>query len=320
MLCRNGKWPTATKPERLPPPRAVVLRVRGRGPHRVHPSSDDEGFRPERSREGTTLDSLLLMGHGTRDPEGVEELGRLVDAVRAGMDGIPVEAGVLEFEGPRMGSIRSAIQRCAQRGDRHVVGIPVLLHHAGHSKADMPGEIAWGRAQYPQLQIEVASCLGIQDSLLEVAEQRIREAHPHRDIDGTAVLLVGRGASDPEANADFFKVGRLLWERNYYRWVECCFVSLAQPHVPDGIERCVRLGASRVLVVPYFLNTGVLVKRISEQASAARAVYPEVEILVGQHLGVHPRLVQLIVDQAHALDQAAGHASALAGAITPGVA
>ena len=88
--------------------------------------------------------------------------------------------------------------------------------------------------------------------MLEAEQQA--SAHSREE---TAVLLVGRGSTDPDGNREVFKIGRLLWEGRGYGWVEVCFVSLARPAVPEGIARCVTLGAKRVIVVPYFLFTGV---------------------------------------------------------------
>ncbi len=248
---------------------------------------------------------ILLMGHGSRDPEGVSEFLELAAAVReAAPAGQAIEVGILEFSGPEVSSIQEAIDRCVAVGARRVFAVPVLLFNAGHAKEDMPSQIAQGRARHPGLDLRLAPPLGIHRSLLEITEERLAElerqffvGHP----EATAVLLVGRGTSDAEANGDLFKIGRLLWERNHYGLVECCFAGTAAPLVTEGIDRCVRLGAEQIFVIPYFLNTGILVKRIHAQAQAARAVYPGVEIAVGEHLGVHPKLVQLILSRAKTL-------------------
>ncbi|MPZ15779.1 MAG: hypothetical protein GEU73_15380 [Chloroflexi bacterium] len=246
-------------------------------------------------------DAILLMGHGSRDVEGAEEFASLVDAVRAEARGYRVEGGVLEFPGPVVSSIQDAIDRCAGAGATRVLAVPVLLHCAGHARGDMPAEVAAGRARYPHMDLFSSPPLGIHETLVEICEERIRALErslaPATPTDA-AVLLVGRGTTDSEANADFFKIGRLLWERNHHGLVECSFVSLAEPRVAVGIERCIRLGARRVLVVPYFLSTGVLVKRIADQAAEAGGRYPDVEIAVAQHLGVHAKLVGLILDRA----------------------
>jgi sirohydrochlorin cobaltochelatase len=80
------------------------------------------------------------------------------------------------------------------------------------------------------------------------------------------VLLVGRGSTDPDANAELFKVARLLWEGRGIGGVEAAFVSLAEPGVPAGLDRCRRLGARRIVVLPYFLFDGVLPDRVAAQA------------------------------------------------------
>lgn len=249
-------------------------------------------------------DTILLMGHGSQDPEGVAEFLALTEAVRAAAPEYRVEAGVLEFWGPSLPSIQQAIGRCVAAGAGGVLAVPILLHNAGHGNEDMPAQIASARARYPWIELRASSPLGIEDSLLEIAEERIQQVEHALGVaspDATAVLLVGRGTTDAHANGDFFKVGRLIWERNRYRLVECCFVSLTAPNVPTGIERCVRLGARRILVMPYFLHTGVLVKRITRQSAAARESHRSVEIAIGEPLGVHAKLVGLILDRVRAL-------------------
>ena len=94
------------------------------------------------------------------------------------------------------------------------------------------------------------------------------------EAEGTTVLLVGRGSTIARANADLYATARLFQERGPYPAVEVCFVSLAPPCVFAGLRRCAALGARRVLVVPYFVNTGLLVRRIASQIAAARLFYP----------------------------------------------
>jgi sirohydrochlorin cobaltochelatase len=276
-------------------------------------------------------ETILLMGHGSADYDGAVEFVQLVEAVRATVPDRTVEAGFLEFAGPVLHSIQDAIDRCAARGDEQVLAVPVLLYYAGHAKYDMPAQIRTGRERHPHLDLRAAPPLGIQVPLLEITEQRIAEleaALPPASREETAVLLVGRGTSDPEANADLYKIGRLLWERRpavgpVPPWpaasvagcpagmVECCFIAMTDPGVPAGIDRCVRLGARRVLVIPYFLNTGKLVKRIGEQALAARRRYPDVEIAVGEHMGTHPKVIQLLLERAKVVATEGDAAAAL---------
>lgn len=251
-------------------------------------------------------DTILLLGHGSADREGAEEFVHVLDAVRAVAPDRRIEAGFLEFYGPVLPSIAEAIDTCARRGDQRILAIPILLAYAGHAKYDMPAQLQAGRERHPGLPIQAAPPFGIQEPLLRIVEERIRQAQeelPPTDAAEVAVLLVGRGTSDPEANADIYKIGRLLVERNPYGLVECCFIAMTDPRVPAGIERCVRLGARRIIVVPYFINTGTLVKRIWSQAEAAGRDHAGVEVLLGKHMGADPALVRLILERAEALAQ-----------------
>ena len=76
--------------------------------------------------------------------------------------------------------------------------------------------------------------------------------------------------------------------------VEPAWISLTRPSVPETIDRCVKLGATRIAVVPFFLNTGVLLKRIDARLAEAREAHAAVSIARGDHLGLHPRLLDLL--------------------------
>jgi sirohydrochlorin cobaltochelatase len=251
------------------------------------------------------MDTVIhLMGHGSRDKDGAGEFMRLVDAVQSAIPDYPVEAGFLEFGGGSVPWIYEVFERCANSGVRTIIAVPVLLLEAGHARKDMPLQVDVARQRYPGIDFRAAPHLGIHPLMVEMLEERI--AQTQRGLGPiepglTAVLLVGRGTSDIEANADFYKIGRIVWERNKYKWVECCYISLAEPDLHEGIRRCVQLGAKRILAMPYFINTGVLVKRIHEQAAAARLAHPDVEIAVGEHFGVHRNLVSLLVERAMSL-------------------
>src|SRR5262249_57396796 len=91
------------------------------------------------------------------------------------------------------------------------------------------------------------------------------------------------------------KVGRLLQDSRGLGFVEPAFVSLAPPSVPEALERCRRLGATTVAVVPYFLFTGILVDRIHAQADAWAAEHPDVAVRHGAHLGPDPPLPHLLL-------------------------
>jgi sirohydrochlorin cobaltochelatase len=137
--------------------------------------------------------------------------------------------------------------------------------------------------------------------MLRAAGDRIEEAitHAPRRIDNRDALLlvVGRGASDPDANANVAKVMRMLWEGMGFGWGAVAFSGVTFPLVAPALEHAVRLGFRRIVVFPYFLFTGVLVKRIYAAADEMQARHPDVDILNAPYLNGHPLVIETLLDR-----------------------
>jgi len=263
--------------------------------------------------------AALLIGHGTRSTDGEAELRELCAGVAAARPELAVEAGFLEFMSP---GIDEAIARLAGRGARQVIAVPLVLLGAGHMKDDGPAALQRARGGHPGIAFSYARDLGVHPLVLGAVEARIREAQP-ADGPPDAIVVVGRGSTDPDANGDLAKVVRLLADGRGLTTrpttagpdatattpelgvIEPAFVSLARPGVSEALERCRRLGARHICVVPYFLCTGRLVVRLAEQARAWAAEHPDVSVTIGEHIGIDERVVVLVwsrYDEARGFD------------------
>jgi sirohydrochlorin cobaltochelatase len=242
------------------------------------------------------IPALLLAGHGTVSQAGIAEYFALADRVRALQPKVPVAAGFLELAPP---PLSVAIGDLVAEGHRHVVVVPLVLAGAGHAKTDIPAGVTNARRDFPEVRFSYSRHLGVHPDLLAVVDERLAATVPARARTETAVLLVGRGSSDPDANADLHKVARLLWEGRDWPIVEVSFVGITGPRVPEGLERCLRLGARRVAVVPYFLFTGVLERRIHAQAAAFARAHSEVAVQVARYLGPDDRIAGLVLERYH---------------------
>lgn len=236
--------------------------------------------------------ALLLIGHGSRDAQGVAQYWDLAGLVTRAAGELPIGCGFIELVEP---DLDTAVDKLVADGATSIVGVPLVLLGAGHLKNDGPAALARGRLRHPGVSMTYARELGVHPTLLRVAEERMRATLAPADDVG--VVLVGRGSSDPDANADLYKVARLLQDGRGYPMVEAAFVSLAEPTVPAALERCRRLGAERIAVVPYFLFQGVLVDRIAAQAAAWERDHPGLEVRTGPVLGADPRLADLVLDR-----------------------
>ena len=245
--------------------------------------------------------AVLMCGHGSRDDDAIVEFQAMVDRLRARLAGTRVGSAFLEFARP---TIREGLDALAAEGVTRVLAVPGMLFAAGHVKNDLPWELNSFAAENPAIAIDYGRDLAIDPKLLEAARDRLAAAErgAARKIEraDTLLLVVGRGTNDPDANSNIAKVARLLWEGMGYGWAEAAFSGVAHPRTDAALARALRLGFKRIIVFPYFLFTGVLVKRIYAAADALAAVHADVEIVKAEYLNDHPRVLDAIAERAAA--------------------
>jgi sirohydrochlorin cobaltochelatase len=241
--------------------------------------------------------AVLLCGHGSRDPEAVGEFEAAAAALRARLaslaPGGDFATGYLEFARPTIGEGLAALQA---RGARQILAIPGMLFAASHVKNDLPSEMNSFIAENPGIEVRLGRDLGIEPKLLEAAAERIAAAVPERRTDALLVV-VGRGTNDPDANSNIAKIARMLWEGMGFGWAEAAFSGVAHPRVDAALERAARLGFRRIVVFPYFLFTGILVKRIYSQSDEVAARFPDIEFIKAGYLRDHGRVIDTFIDR-----------------------
>jgi sirohydrochlorin cobaltochelatase len=241
---------------------------------------------------------VMVCGHGSRDDEAVSEFAAVAAGIARRLPHYPVESGFLEFARP---IIREGLDKLRLKGVQRILALPGMLFAAGHVKNDIPSVLNTYQAQHPGLRIDYGRDLAVDLKLLRAAGQRIEEAErvPGRRVPRSETLLVvvGRGTSDPDANSNIAKVARMLWEGMGFGWTEVCYSGVTFPLVAPGLEHAVRLGYRRIIVFPYFLFTGVLVKRIYRVTDEIAARHPEIEFLKARYLADHPLVLDAFAER-----------------------
>lgn len=243
------------------------------------------------------MKAVLLVGHGSRDKEGNEQVRQFIKKLKPQLPAsLMVETCFLEFESP---TVEQGIEECVRKGATHVVVIPIMLLQAGHSKIHIPAAIDEAKELYPEVSFTYGRPIGIHEEVLEILVHRLEEAgeavnEPDKD---SAVILLGRGGSDADANSDLYKITRLLWEKVNYKIVEPAFMGVTDPLVKEAVERCIKLGAKKVVILPYFLFTGILIKRLEEMIFNFGREFPQVEFKLAEYFGFHPKLQTIIIDR-----------------------
>ena len=250
---------------------------------------------------------IMVCGHGSRNKHAADEFAKLAAAMRLRHPGVPVEWGYLEFCNP---VIHAGLDKLRDAGVKHILAVPGMLFAAGHAKNDIPSVLNSWAGLNRGIKVEYGRELGIDLKMIRAAGERISEglaqAHSKVALHDTLLMVVGRGSSDPDANSNVSKVTRMLWEGMGFGWAETAYSGVTFPLVEPGLEHAAKLGYNRIVVFPYFLFTGVLVKRIYSASDEVAARHPGIEFVKARYLNDHKlvldtldeRLVEIIEGQA----------------------
>ena len=241
--------------------------------------------------------AILFVGHGSKDREGNDQVRQFIETMKENWgSNMLVQTSFLEFEIP---TVSQGIDVCVKRGADHIIVIPIMLLQAGHSKIHIPAAIDEGRRKYPLVEFTYGRPIGVHEETFEILKTRLAEIGENLDNPepDTAVLLLGRGGSDPDANSDLYKIARLFWEKTNFQLVEPAFMGVTTPLVNEGIDRCIRLGAKKVIILPYFLFTGILIKRLEAMMDSFQNQYPHVPFKLAGYFGYHPKLQTILKER-----------------------
>ena len=208
---------------------------------------------------------ILLCGHGSRDPQAVKEFINVVNKIKSRIPDIPVEFGFLEFNRP---IISEALDQLRDLGVERVIALPAMLFAAGHTKNDIPAVLNKYSADNGLL-IQYGRELGLNSLMIGAAGARIKEtidSNPIFPLHETLLVVAGRGSPDPDANSNVCKITRMLVEGFGFGWGETVFSGVTFPLVDPGLRHVLKLGFKRVILLPYFLFSGVLVSRVREHS------------------------------------------------------
>ena len=235
---------------------------------------------------------VMVCGHGSRDEEAVREFLNFAIKLKKLLLQYELDWGFLEFATP---VIKSGLDSLREKGIREIMSVPVMLFAAGHAKNDIPSVLNAYQAKYPELSISYGRELGIDLKLIRAAGERVKEAIEQADgnilPEETLLMVVGRGSSDPDANSNVTKVTRMLWEGLGLGWAETAYSGVTFPLIKPGLEHACRLGYKRIVVFPYFLFTGILVKRIYQYTDLVAAEHPEIQFVKASYLNDHPMVL-----------------------------
>lgn len=237
---------------------------------------------------------IMICGHGSRDKDAEREFGLVAKGLKERFPELPVEYGFLEFSAP---NIHMGLNSLLSQGVEEIYAVPGMLFAATHAKNDIPSVLTTYEEKNSGLHITYGRELGLQDDMIDAFQARIYEslgldpANPPENLYDTLLVVVGRGTSDTSANAEAAKLTRIVSENMGFGWSDTVYSGVTYPSVGVGLENLMKLGYKRIVVAPYFLFTGRLIKRIQGYVDKVAQANPTIEFIQTPYLSDHPRVI-----------------------------
>lgn len=215
----------------------------------------------------------LIVGHGTRDLTGQEQMRTVARQTAALLSPIPTELAFLELAEP---TIEEGVSALANRGVRRLVTLPVLLFRARHADHDIPEAVKEAAAKHGIAVVGQANPLELQVPVLELSAARFREALAQRGLESTprnriALAMIARGSS---SQAAAYRMGEFACERHRWEPVSWCgigYVAVRHPNVSEILNELSLQDADVLVVQPHLLFSGEVWHSIDQQVQQLAA-------------------------------------------------
>ena len=251
-------------------------------------------------------DTVLLVGHGSRIPEGNREIEEFARQWRIRRPDWQIDVCFVELAEVLLDDGLAN----AARGAKRVIVVPLILNAAGHVKMEIPEHIEAARTRHPQTTFVYAPHLGACDPILAILTRRLHQAMHELDMPDpktTGIILLSRGSSDRMANGEVAKMARWLNEASEHELVDIAFTGITHPRLERVAQRHAQLGMTQLVVLPYYLFTGTLMERIRRQVEHLKLQYPHIRFARGEPFGCEDEIFALLDERVEEAGQEAGH-------------
>ncbi|MDM5187717.1 sirohydrochlorin chelatase [Bacillus sp. DX4.1] len=233
------------------------------------------------------MKAVLYICHGSRLRAAKEEAVTFVSSCMKQVSAPIQELCFLELAKP---SISEGLAACIRGGATEVIVVPVFLLAAGHVKEDIPQELKRFQSSYPHISITYGNPFGVSQSLVSATYEGsgINEFE-----NGVALLLVARGSSDPQTLQDMQHIASLFEKEEKIKRVEVCYLAAAEPRFEEKLKEVVERKEENVVVLPYLLFTGLLMKHIEKEVRG----YQSANINIGPYLGENYVFQEMLIQK-----------------------
>jgi sirohydrochlorin ferrochelatase len=245
--------------------------------------------------------ALLLVDRGSKEPEVRQELYEICLLAKQKACYQYSNYCFLEVVRP---FIEEGIRQCINNGCDFVTIIPYFLYPGLKLKETVKQSAQIGKRY--NLRIGIAKPLCYHYLLTQLVIERIQQAklelNLQLDDKDCDVILIGHGSSDRRAREAFIYTVDSI--KKFYHRVNYCFLELDEPRISQELVDVIETDPKTLLLMPYFLHQGSHIKYdvINEVNSALRKNNFK-KAFMTKHLGVHQKLVELILQRADEVEK-----------------
>ncbi len=109
-----------------------------------------------------------------------------------------------------------------------------------------------------------------------------------------AVLLISHGSRIAKTKQEVLLLIEKLKDLLKFSFIECAFLEIETPSIPDAIAGCVKNGATEIIILLNFLNAGRHIDfDIPQILNQARQQFSNTRIVLTEPIGQHSEIPQL---------------------------
>ena len=243
--------------------------------------------------------AICLIGHGSRDLEAVQEFLTLSQKLHKKKFCKIVEPGFLELAKP---TAAVGLSACQQNDVKNIIILPGILFSGEHTQRDIPRTASEVFQNKPETNLIFAKPLATHPKVIEACQKRIEggENNSPKSISRPETLLItiGHGSRDTDFNSEVKKMLTQLGKKMGFGKTIAFFAETSQSSLEDLQNKFAQGEFRRVILMPFFLFSGVWVKRIHTLAETFQSKYPDTEIIKTSCLSHHDSIVEALIQRA----------------------
>ncbi|MDH5682484.1 MAG: sirohydrochlorin chelatase [Spirochaetota bacterium] len=235
--------------------------------------------------------AIILLGHGTTHPEGLEDYHHLAKSLKA-KSSHDIREAFLQYADP---FLVSAIDSCVNSGYSAIQIIPLFLSSASHVQRDLPRLLTEAESLYPDRQISVTQYLGASPLLAGLIHEEISRLSEELDIPKRALLFISRGSPYIDSQNDVQNVFNSLSIKDSFIDSRLACYSGAKPSVTDAYQELISQNPDGILIIPYLLFRGKIHTKIQQSIQSLSLSHPSVTHHFMDVLSHNPSLTDIIL-------------------------